>query len=159
MSYRRIIVGPIFFGLMITTKMYRLIITDFIPLPECSEADACQQDNVHPHTVQETVQFLQSFFADWLIFTSLLPSHSPNLSPLDFHLWGDLKEKVFETVPATIIELQRLSREKWDDALYSRTAHSIGIFSKQVCSVFQDEAIEHGTRSQRQFNNERYRFS
>ncbi len=54
---------------------------------------------------------------------------------------------------------QRLSREKWDNALYSCTAHSFVIFSKHVCSVFQDKAIVRRTTSLRQFNDKRYRFS
>ncbi len=58
-----------------------------------------------------------------------------------------------------LFQVRRLSREKRDDAPYSWTARPIGIFPKQVCSVFQDEAIECRTRSLRQFNDERYRFT
>ncbi len=52
------------------------------------------------------MQFLQSFFADRLIFTDLWPIYNLDLSPLDFGLWDNLKDKVFRIVPATINELK-----------------------------------------------------
>ncbi len=48
--------------------------------------------------------------------------------------------KFTETIHRTH-QIQMLSREKWDNALYLRTAHSIGTFLKQVCSMVPDEAI------------------
>lgn len=34
------------------------------------------------------------------------PARSPDLTPLDFFLWGYLKDEVFRTPPADLIELQ-----------------------------------------------------
>ncbi len=52
------------------------------------------------------MQFLLSFFADLLISAGLWSSYSPDLSPLDFHLWFYLKDKVFRNALATIDELK-----------------------------------------------------
>ena len=35
------------------------------------------------------------------------PPRSPDLTPLDFFLWGYIKSRVYETVPGSIQELQR----------------------------------------------------
>ncbi len=62
--------------------------------------------------MRETMQFHPSFFVDQLISTGLWPLHSPDLSSLDFHLWGHLKDKVFRTAPATIHEFKaRITEE------------------------------------------------
>ncbi len=98
---------------MITTETYTRIITDYIALLERSEVNNWfQEDKAHPRTTKETMQFLQSVFADQLISTDLQFPHSPDLSPLDFHLWDHLKDSVFRISPATIGELKaRITEE------------------------------------------------
>ncbi len=90
--------------------------------------------------------------------TSLASYHLfPILALLCQNIFG-FKSSVLSSTLLRLF-IRRLSREKWDSALYSRTTRSIRIFSKQVCSVFQDEAIERRMRSLGQFNDKRYRFS
>ncbi len=52
------------------------------------------------------MQFLQSFFVGPLISTGLEPPNSADLSLLNFHLCGHLKDKVFGTASANIDELK-----------------------------------------------------
>ncbi len=44
----------------------------------------------------------KSFFDDRLISSGLWPPRSPDLSPLDYFLWGYLKDQVYSPVPATL---------------------------------------------------------
>ena len=47
----------------------------------------------------------RSILIDW-------PPRSPDLTPLDFFLWGVLKDKVFKRKPKTIIELKTVICEE-----------------------------------------------
>ena len=55
------------------------------------------QDGAAPHTANKTKEVLKKQFSDviGLGFQSNWPSHSPDLTPCDFFLWGYLKEKVY----------------------------------------------------------------
>ncbi len=57
---------------------------------------------------EQTMESLLEFFNDRLVPVGLWPPQSPDLTPLDFFLWGHLKNKIFVTPPATIEELKRL---------------------------------------------------
>jgi hypothetical protein len=47
---------------------------------------------------------LRQVFGDRIISRGLWPARSPDLSPCDFYLWGNLKQKVYKTNPHTIEE-------------------------------------------------------
>ena len=68
-----------------------------------------QQDGATPHTANITLEWLDQQFPDRLISRrrdqEWLP-HSPDLNPLDFYLWGLLKDKVYQNNPQTIAELK-----------------------------------------------------
>ena len=57
--------------------------------------------------VRKTLESVSSFMTDfeWAL-------HSPYLSPLDFFLWGYLKDRVYAGKPRTISELKSNIREK-----------------------------------------------
>lgn len=68
-----------------------------------------QQDGATPHTARETMALLRDFFLNKLIsrFGDIpWPPSSPDITPMDFFLWGYLKSKVYETNPATISALK-----------------------------------------------------
>ena len=75
-----------------------------------------QQDGAPAHTANISLDFLEQFFADRIISkrvpTHEWPARSPDLTPLDFWLWGDLKGKVYENKPTTIDELKE--NIKWE---------------------------------------------
>ncbi len=56
---------------------------------------------------EQTMEFLHEFFNDRFVSVGLWPPKSPDVTPLDFFLWGHLKNKIFATHPATIEELKR----------------------------------------------------
>ena len=68
-----------------------------------------QQDGATAHTSQETREWLGEHFGQQIVSwkTPIIWSpHSPDLSPLDFFLWGYLKDRVYREKPATIADLK-----------------------------------------------------
>ncbi len=110
---RKRIVGPNFFTSIITGDVYQDIIQRFVSQLEKSELRSwSQEDNARPHVSTNTMSFLCEFFNKRLISTNLQPPRSPELSPLDFFLWGYLKNCVYITVHWNLEELEgNISRE------------------------------------------------
>jgi hypothetical protein len=68
-----------------------------------------QQDGATAHTAGEVMAWLNEKFPGRLISHRSVfqwPPRSPDLSPLDFYLWGFVKERVFHSRPANIRELK-----------------------------------------------------
>jgi len=53
-----------------------------------------QQDNAPAHRVHETVQLL-TWETPEFIALALWPADSPDLSPVDYQIWGKLQERVY----------------------------------------------------------------
>ncbi|GFO12310.1 histone-lysine N-methyltransferase SETMAR [Plakobranchus ocellatus] len=86
------------------------------PGPLCSIV-VLQHNNATPHTAKRTKEWLECY--RWDIIPH--PAHSPDLAPLDFHLFGPLKSypggKKFENEDVLIVkdsreEVVELSEEK-----------------------------------------------
>ena len=71
-----------------------------------------QQDGAPPH-IDATVQaWLTSKFGQKFINKEMWPPYSPDLNPCDFFLWGYLKSKIYNPLPANLDELKaNLERE------------------------------------------------
>lgn len=97
MGSRRRIIGPIFFNDTINAARYRAnILEPFIEhlLDDVINQGYFQQDEVTAHTANATLKYLQEFYDDRLITRGLLSPRSPDLTPLDFYLWGHVKKRV-----------------------------------------------------------------
>lgn len=107
MSRRRII-GPIFFNENVTAERYRGILSQFIDEIHDDELQHgfFQQDGATAHTARETIRYLQEFYDDRIISQNLWPPRSPDLTPLDFYLFGNLKNKIFKNRLHNLNELQ-----------------------------------------------------
>ena len=69
-----------------------------------------QQDSVTPHTPAASRLWLQERFPGRVISLKeevQWAPHSPDLSPLDFFLWGYLKDRVYKDKPRTSEQLKR----------------------------------------------------
>ena len=74
-----------------------------------------QQDGATPHMANITMQWLDKRFPERLISRRRGPEwapHSPDLNPLNFYLWGFLKDSVYENHPTTIAELKQAITSK-----------------------------------------------
>ena len=68
-----------------------------------------QEDGAPPHYHREVRSFLDEVLPNrWIGRRGFVeyPPRSPDLTPLDFFLWGYLKDKVYATKPATVAELR-----------------------------------------------------
>lgn len=73
-----------------------------------------QQDGATAHTSRDTMSWLKDRFHHRLISHKSdfpWPARSPDLSPLDFFLWGFVKGKVFRSAPSNIGQLKNEVRE------------------------------------------------
>lgn len=108
MSRRRII-GPIFFHENINAERYRTQILEvFINQLHDDELERgyFQQDGAPPHVAHDTLRYLEEFFGDRLISRDRWPSRSPDLTPLDFYLFGYLKNKIHQNRLHNLEQLQ-----------------------------------------------------
>ena len=67
------------------------------------------QDGAPPHTANESRQWLAANFNNRVISLKtdfVWAPYSPDLNPLDFFLWGHLKDLVYRDSPANIEELK-----------------------------------------------------
>jgi len=74
-----------------------------------------QQDGATPHTAGDVNQWLNSTFGDRFISyrtANEWPPHSPALNPLDFFLWGHLKERVYTPSPQSTDEPKRAIKQE-----------------------------------------------
>ncbi|KAI4454291.1 transposable element tc3 transposase-like protein [Holotrichia oblita] len=106
------IIGPIFFEETITAANYREILNTFIEQLHDDEITTgfFQQDNATAHTVRQTIDYLQQFYDNRLINANRWPPRSPDLTPLDFFLFGYLKNKIFRNRLHTLDELKEAVR-------------------------------------------------
>lgn len=99
---RRRIIGPIFFHDTINAVRYReQILEVFINQLEDEELQLgyFQHDGATAHTTQENLGYLQEFYGNRVISLHLNPEwppRSPDLTPLDFSIFGWLKDNVYK---------------------------------------------------------------
>ena len=114
------IIGPFFFESTVNSERYHeLLENEFLPEAKNHNwIDDCwfQQDGAPPHTTFENLELLNLHFDGRVIARSFpqtfqrglaWPPYSPDLSPLDFFLWGYTKDKVFHNNPKTLEDLKK----------------------------------------------------
>lgn len=67
-----------------------------------------QQDGAPPHNAAQVVNYLSDNFGEKVIATNgpiRWPPRSPDLTPLDFFLWGYVKDYVYHSTPPATLEI------------------------------------------------------
>lgn len=112
------IIGPYFFendrGAFVTTNSDRYHeMLEYFLWPELEGIDLrhmwFQQDGARAHTTPENIDEIRSQFGTRIISQHAeipWPPRSCDLTPLDFFLWGYIKDKVYVNHPRTIQELK-----------------------------------------------------
>ncbi|XP_023312530.1 uncharacterized protein LOC111692677 [Anoplophora glabripennis] len=115
------ILGPFFIeGALTGEKYFKFLRDDLIPAPAVlypNDVDPdlpnntiwYQQDGATPHFAVIVRDYLNQIFANrWIGPRGTIewPPRSPDLTPLDYFLWGYLKSKVYFNRPNTIEELK-----------------------------------------------------
>ena len=73
-----------------------------------------QQDGAPPHCTHLAKNWLREQFGrQWISRGGPIewPARSPDLSPLDFFLWGHIKQVVYQTSVTSVTELERRIQE------------------------------------------------
>lgn len=110
------IIGPFFIDGNLNADRYeQLLRTEIIPAIRDLKGDDFintwfQQDGAPPHYGVRVRQYLnEEFTGRWIGRRGTIEwaPRSPDLTPLDYFLWGYLKERVYRTIPQTLDELRR----------------------------------------------------
>ena len=111
--FRDAIIGPYFFDSTVNAKEYKKMLEEYL-VPELRKrrrlrTTIFQQDGAPPHWSREVRAFLNEIFPSrWIGRDG--PFHwaarSPDLSPLDFYLWGFIKDRVYGRRPSSLTELR-----------------------------------------------------
>lgn len=114
------LIGPIIYNDNLNGERYLHLLQnsiqnelDELPLEQLRKIQWFQQDGAPAHNTRIVTEYLQQQFPGRWIGTNgpvLWPARSPDLTPLDFFLWGYLKDKVYNTVYNTIEELEEAVR-------------------------------------------------
>lgn len=133
------IIGPIIFEGPLTGARYlRFLqneiedILDELPL-DLGQGMYFQQDGAPPHNSRIVIDYLQRRFGENVISTNgpvRWPPRSPDLTPLDFFVWGHLKNIVYATAVTTREDLELRVRR----AINSITA-------QQLANVLRETAM------------------
>lgn len=109
------IVGPFFYRGSLTGQRYVEFMSEILEnfLDNLNLLDRplihFQQDGAPAHNYHGTNELLRRLFGNRWIGTNgpiLWPPRSPDMTPLDFYLWGHVKNEVYKTRYATVDELQ-----------------------------------------------------
>jgi hypothetical protein len=115
------IIGPVFYQGTLNGGRYRQMIlegvvdelVDELPLASVRQL-WYQHDGAPPHFLAAVREHLDTTFPDkWIGRGGPVhwPARSPDLSPLDFFLWGYVKDRVYKTQPTDVADLERRIRE------------------------------------------------
>ncbi len=127
---RKCVIKPLFFESTITSEVHQDLIMQFIAFLDTSARDAVfRQDNVHPHVSTSTMVFFTIILWREADLCWLIASLQPCPEPLDFCVYGVLKDKIYKAAPATLEDLQqRISEEfsKFTPAIFSKNLRKFG---------------------------------
>lgn len=110
------VVGPFFFDDHLTGQMYLDFLRndlqnmlENLPLNTYRNFQYFQQDGAPAHRDRRCVYFLNNFIPNrWIGNSGPInwPARSPDLTPMDFSVWGYIKHKVYKTSPRDVNDLK-----------------------------------------------------
>lgn len=137
---------PYFFDGNVNGEKYRNMISEKV-IPDLKSQRAFsktifQQDGASSHTAHETISLLKRNFRSRLL--SLRgdrewPPHSPDLNPLDYFLWAQLKREVFAKNPKTLNQLRQFIDESFVNLPQAVLSASIDNFPFRLLAVLANE--------------------
>ena len=116
------IVGPFFFQETVTgPNDLDTLRTDAVPaLKHRNDFDELyfQQDGAPAHVARNVRNYLDEVFSNkWIGRRGSIewPAHSPDLTPMDFAVWGIIKQSVYQRNPRNIVDLTQFIRDAFAD--------------------------------------------
>lgn len=138
---RRRIIGPIFFRHTINGERYRTILQQALEVMHDDEVQHgyFQQDGATAHTAVATLQYLREFYDDRLISRGVWPARSPDLTPLDFYIFGRIKNNIFKNRPHTLEELEEAIRHELESITPDELERVFECMKRRVNLCLQNE--------------------
>lgn len=127
-------------------QRYERLLTNFVlpklrDLPEEEQQLIIfQQDGAPPHIFRPVKDILREFFGPRIIsrhFPEQWPPRSPDLSPLDYWLWGYLKSRVFAHGPETLEALKDAIKEEISLISPEQLRQAVEHFAVRVSAVIE----------------------
>jgi hypothetical protein len=148
------VIGPFFFEGTVNHANYLSLLRDTV-VPaienlENSDALLFQQDGAPPHFALVVRHFLDNAFPQgWIGRSGPIewPPRSPDITPMDFFLWGVVKNFVFAKQPTTVNGMKQFIAEAFaliDDnkELCVKVCRSVRR-RMEVCNHFDGDHFEH----------------
>lgn len=107
------IIGPFFFEETVSGQSYLNMLNNFI-IPQVNQIDVnmnliYQHDGAPGHFDRRVRQRLRERFGDRFVGRGAsieMPPRSPDITPMDYAIWGIVKDNVYSRKPATLDELK-----------------------------------------------------
>lgn len=139
---RRRVIGPIFFEDTVTAERYREnILQPFFNELHDDELHNgyFQQDGATAHTANTTLEFLREFYDDRVISRGLWPPRSPDLTPLDYYLFGALKNSIYVNRLHTVDEVKNAITNKLANITENELHNVFNNMKRRVNLCIQNE--------------------
>lgn len=145
--YKARVIGPYFFRQNLNSQRYLDFLNTYLFnfIHEFPISDRLQiwyqQDGAPCHSTRNVRQYLNFLFNGKIIdrYSDLFwPARSPDLSPLDFFLWGYLKEKVYLQRPFQNVDhLERVIAEKIRDITPAMIRNALNGFTSRTITCME----------------------
>ena len=132
------IIGPIFYEGNMNAEMYENMLRKQI-VPRIIETIFFQQDGASYHYGRNVRRYLDTVFPDrWIGRMDCIewPARSPGMTPLDYFLWGYLKDRVYKTKPRSLQELRQRIQDEYDNIPAEYLANAIERFYNKFYNTY-----------------------
>jgi transposase len=134
-------------GVKINGAYYRdvLLMEKLLPdIRNFSDMFVFMQDGAPAHRARETVELLQRETPSFIPPTQW-PPNSPDLNPVDYAIWGIMKQKVYRTKISNLEELRQRICDAWNEISQTVIDASIGQWRKRLraCVAANGGHFEH----------------
>lgn len=146
------LIGPYFFPATVTGESYLNMLGDFL-IPELHEMGIIpsevwfQQDGAPPHFTKFVRHWLDENFQNWIGRGAAFAwaARSPDLSPLDFFLWGYIKHLVYQEQPKDLEDLRARIKNAFSTITPEmlKKVHFDLLYRLHLCLAAEGEHIEH----------------
>ncbi len=135
-NYRGI-VGPYFFDGTVNSNTYQQLLHELrVTLDEDERFEGrdiiLQQDGAPAHFSVEVRNFLNEHFPDWIGRAGRIawPPRSPDLTPMDFSIWGIMKNRVYAHPIANVEDLKH-----WIEIEFDIINEDVAMLSRIIKSI------------------------